>query len=474
MPLRVLHQPEQSSRPAEPLIAACAKLAPKAAAWGNSDAGWWHFERFDWLPACAALPHGDAVRCAQQFMTAWLEQSGQYRPRAWSRRITAARLFTLLQYLPILQQGRDAPWREAILDTIARQGRHLRRMEKRRGDSDPSFLDVSVTRSLVALCMPEDRGIGVPGGHVLDTSLTRLAGGHLPLDWRVAEDALTSLNLLDALQNAYIARRLSPPAPLAEARKVARLYVGGLMDAPDRFAALPCGHDGDRQKLQRLHLLRREEADGLLAGLGLRRLQQGKLLVHADLGHDDAGDFGAGSFSLTDGDERVVINCGAPSSFAAAVTPAMAKWRSALLSVPATSTLDEMADTPARGKLQSSDEGSVLTMTRRHGGAFHQRRLWLAPSGDNVRGEDVCRNPAKDALYRFHLPAGATVTRLDDKLTVDIRLATGKLWRFATGSARVDVAESVDATRDGIVEPSHQIELYPEREGVRWAFTRQD
>ena len=81
-------------------------------------------------------------------------------------------------------------------------------------------------------------------------------------------------------------------------------------------------------------------------------------------------------------------------------------------------------------------------------GAVHRRRLYLAETGDDLRGEDIIEmaEPASRPpafVVRFHLHPGVIASLQQDESAVLLRLPSGHGWRLRAKGARVGIEESV-------------------------------
>ena len=85
---------------------------------------------------------------------------------------------------------------------------------------------------------------------------------------------------------------------------------------------------------------------------------------------------------------------------------------------------------------------------RRNFGAVHRRRLYLAASGEDLRGEDILEMaepgaPRPAFLVRFHLHPAVIASPQEDGEAVLLRLPSGQGWRLRSKGARATLEESV-------------------------------
>src|SRR5262249_20189057 len=155
---------------------------------------------------------------------------------------------------------------------------------------------------------------------------------------------------------------------------------------------------------------------------------------------------GALSFELSAAKERIVVNCGAGPS---------PDWHAAAAHTAAHSTLT-LADTSSAEPGQAiavavertEAEGNLWLDLAHEGyldgfGLTHRRRLWLAASGEDLRGEDrlVARpgatpTPAAFAV-RFHLHPDVKAALVQNGVAVLLQTSGGGGFRFRASGGRI-------------------------------------
>ncbi|MBS0558646.1 MAG: heparinase II/III family protein [Proteobacteria bacterium] len=225
---------------------------------------------------------------------------------------------------------------------------------------------------------------------------------------------------------------------------------------------------------------------------GFQRLQAGRSALIVDCGAPAAAGIdrfahaGTLSLELSVGKDRMIVNCG---SYPAAG----AEWHDAMRSTAAHSTLT-IADTnsselkpnglgrrPAQVAVQRQEANGAHWLEASHDGwkkpfgAIHRRRLYMAESGEDIRGEDAveAEQPQPFAV-RFHLHPNVSASLQQDGEAVLLRLPTAGGWRLRADGARVSLEESVYL---GGPEPrrSEQVVLTGHADGpqqVKWAITK--
>lgn len=245
----------------------------------------------------------------------------------------------------------------------------------------------------------------------------------------------------------------------------------------------------------------RGRAPLILGDAGFQRLQAGRTLVIADCGAPPprAGSPGPGglprgadrhhhagtlAFEMSIGRDRLIINCGAAPA-------AEGAWRDALRATAAHSTLT-LADTnsseltedglgrrPEHVEAERHEASGAQWLEATHDGwkkgfnAIHRRRLYLAESGDDLRGEDVVEAEELPAFtVRFHLHPAVTPSLQEDGNAVLLRLPSGAAWRLRARGGRVSVEDSVQMF--GEAKPASQVVVSAEAGSghVQWAIGR--
>ncbi|HTI01823.1 MAG TPA: heparinase II/III family protein [Acidisoma sp.] len=226
---------------------------------------------------------------------------------------------------------------------------------------------------------------------------------------------------------------------------------------------------------------------------GFHRLQAGRSVLVMDTGApppaglDAFAHAGTLSFEFSVGRDRMIVNCGAAPE-------AMSEWRDALRATAAHSTL-VVADTSSsevksegfgarrveKVEVQRQEANGAHWLEASHdgwlrsAGALHRRRLYMAESGEDMRGEDAveAETPQHFAI-RFHLHPSVQASLQSDGEAVLLRLPSGQSWRFRAEGAAMALEESIYM---GGTEPKRtdQIVLNGDEtsaQQVKWAITK--
>jgi len=227
---------------------------------------------------------------------------------------------------------------------------------------------------------------------------------------------------------------------------------------------------------------------------GFDRISLGRTIIIMDSGApapsglDRHAHAGIGSFEMSVGRERFIVNCGAH--------PGVSPWRNALAATAAHSTLT-VADTNHMELLASGGvrrrpplvesnredgpEGSLIEI--RHSGysglgLTHKRRLFLGDGGEDVRGEDalIGTTPQRFAI-RFHFHPDVQVSLTGNSQTALLRLGDGAGWRFRCDSDAISLDDSVYFGSGTTPRRTTALVISGRTQGdetmVHWAFKRE-
>lgn len=468
IPQRVLIRLPLPYRPLPILTEAMMTLAEAPEALAASAPMARLFQRADWLPLLAAA---DATGLARlhRLMGVWLSRFGMYAPRAWAARLCAPRLLMQLRGLDLLLFNRDAPWREHVLDVIARQARHLARAERGGTGATATDLTPALARAAAALALPPDRSIGEPTSPALERALTPIASGEIPAGWRHLETALQAAHDITALEIGFAARKLTEPPTLAEAGKVARLFVSGFLTRRGEVMALPAQSVGDPGLVQAFAPAARSHlAAPLLEKVGFWRAGADGAAVIVDAGVDRGTLRGSG-LTFYASDEAVIVPCGSPSLIAETILPGSRAWAAHLGTDNATSTRDPLPPaTSWQARRHSAREGDLIALDAGRRSGMIRREVFLSADGRRLIVEDAGLEHTGGVL-RFHLPVGA-VALTGDGHDGGIQLASGRRVRINIDGGVGHAEESVGMGTDGRCQRTEQIVVTPTESRVRATF----
>jgi len=224
---------------------------------------------------------------------------------------------------------------------------------------------------------------------------------------------------------------------------------------------------------------------------GFHRLQSGRSVLIMDVGVPPAPGLdrfahaGTLSFEFSVGRDRLIVNCGA--------VPAVgSEWRDALRATAAHSTL-VIADTssseikrsglgrrPDKVEAQRQEANGAHWLEASHDGwerpfgAIHRRRLYMAESGEDLRGEDsIEATSGQPFAIRFHLHPSVIASIQQDHATVLLRTSAGG-WRLRADGPALTLEDSV-YFGNGEARRTQQVVMTcrgDEPQVVKWAITK--
>jgi uncharacterized heparinase superfamily protein len=454
----------------------------------------WH--DFSWVADLLSVG-GGAKDAARALVQSWLTDNTGWHPIAWRADVLATRIYSwIVHFDEIASREADRLLRRAMLASLVAQLRHLARTAAWEL-SGPARLRAlkGLIAGLVAFGNSEKRVIRALRAIESEVPTQILPdGGHRSRSPSVQLDVLR--DLVDT-RAALRAGHIEVPA--------------ALQDAIDRMAPmLRFFRHGDRK----LALFNNSiEEDGILVDLvltrsetkgrapanaphtGFQRLQAGHSLVLIDTGKppsqefDEAAHAGPLSFEMSQGRERVIVNCGGYRG-------AQRAWRQVARSTAAHSVL-VVADINAveinddgtlgrsppaiRCERAESDGHQWVAVShdgyRQRFGLIYARELYLAADGDDLRGEDkLTGQSGMSFVVRFHLHPSVEPRLVQDASAVLLRLPSGLVWRLRASGAEMSLAESI-YLGSGELKPTQQVVLTgttgPNGALIRWALRRE-
>lgn len=427
-----------------------------ATIWDRADAGGAaaiFLQRFSWLRDLQAI--GEAgCPVARALMLGWLDRYEKWAPEAWAPYFVAERLLQLCAHHSLLLQGGDALWRSRVLSSMARQTRHLANVAHRAG-TDVDRLILALGLCIAGHSLPGCETAAARGLEMTRRELRlqmRADGGH------VSRDPSRQLNLAIRIQtalNAVEANGRQAPGFLRHAMVRAGAMAAFFRCADGKLAVFNGGYEDDPRAV--LAIEKSIDPDSALTGFArhscYHKLTAGRALLIADTGADLGPQLfrSAGSFHFSSGRSRIIGNCGSGEHRAA-------NWRNALMQREAHSSFAFDAGpgrAPSFGEIshrRAEDARGLLVEIERMlladtVPATWTRRLFLAPGGADLRGEECLEGlPAAlsdRGVWRFHLHPSVKASLARDKKSVLLLLPNKEGWRFKSNSESLELEKSV-------------------------------
>lgn len=448
-----------------------------------------YLHSFAWLRDLAATgTRADGAPIAEAVVRHWLGTHGEtVSEPAWKADNTAWRILFWAAHAPLILSSSDLVYRSAVLNHLARAARHLDRVaDKTRPGTWQMVAWVGIVAASLLMPGGEPRQIFGEAGlrKVLETSFYA-DGGNISRSPQAQLDAVMALSML---AKVYEMRRMEVPPFVQEvlARAVPALlgllHSDGGMGSWQGSGATSAAHVQAIVSASGVRTRPLKQA----RDWGYQRLVANKVVLLADAAPPpiarvtEAGCASTLAFELSDGDERIVVNCGGAALTGATIPADLARG---LRTTAAHSTLI-LADTNstailANGSLgkgvteveldrRETPQGSRVEMShdgyaRRHG-LIHRRLLILSPNGRELRGEDMLlpaprtrRKGDKGFALRFHLGRNISASLTADKLGALLRINGGPLWQFRTSEGALDVEQSLWVDGEGRPHPTEQL-----------------
>jgi uncharacterized heparinase superfamily protein len=467
-----------------------------------------YIQSFAWLRDLSTVAtRAVGVPIAETIMRAWLEAHAEkVSEPAWTAELWGRRILHWTAHAPLILSSSDLIYRSLVLNTLARGARHL----DRSADKAPT----GVAR-VAAWCGVICAGLLIPGGdprrQIGEDGLEKAIESAVYEDGgaisRAPSAQVDIIMLLTMLREAYTARRLAPPAALSAA-------LGRMVPALQGV----CHGDHGLSSWQGGGPVRGERIDEIITATGVRarplrqardwgyqRLAQGEAVVIIDAAPPPVSRLAEGgcastlAFEMSDGAERLVVNCGGARAAIVQVPATLAEGlrttaaHSTLVVGDSNSTAIHADGTLGRGVAevelarQESSGASRLEASHdgyaRRYGFLHRRQLVLAGDGRELRGDDMLLPAGRKRkvgtipfAIRFHLGAGVEAAPTADGMAALLRLPSGRLWQFRCRGGALTIEESLWVDPDGRPVSTQQLVVSGEAaaggENISWALKR--
>ena len=457
---------------------------------------------FAWLRDLRVLGGDAARRRARELVGDWIDAHPGPGGPAWEPATTGRRLAAWLGQYEFFAGSADVTFKHRLLDASARQARHLERVLPA-GLCGAELIAAIKGLVVAGCCLPDGDQWLSRGLALLERELPRQVladGGHLE---RSPSVHLRVLRDLIDVRSALAAAEIEAPRSLQLAIEGMTPFLKLLQHADGGLALFNDSVEEQavflEMSLQRAQS--RSRAQTAAPQSGFQRLHAGRTLLLVDAGapppagYDAHTHAGTLSFEMSHGRQRLIVNCGAH--------PGHPDWHRLLRATAAHSTLT-LADTnssellPAgRGRGAALGRRPETVVCRReeaegaawldmsHDGyrtvldALIERRLFLAASGEDLRGEDLVNGPeGLPFAIRFHLHPEVTAGLVQGGQAVLLRVpGGGGGWRLRAAGAEIGLEESVYLGQPEQLRRSQQIVLTgttgPGRTQVKWALKRE-
>jgi uncharacterized heparinase superfamily protein len=472
---------------------------------GMSDAWLAELHGFDWLRDLRAVGGDAARRRARDLVGDWIEHQTGWHEIAWRPDVLATRLFAWLGQHDFFCASADDEYRRRYLAALARQMRHLARVLP--GGVEGAGL-IRAAKGLVVsgLALPGNEAAVRQGLRILERATERQIlpdGGHISRN--PAIQAAVLRDLVDT-RSALLAAEADIPAFLLGAIDRAAPFLRMLRHNDGKLALFNGSAEGEDWLIDML--LAQADARGRAPSraphTGFERAVANRTVMLMDTGAppqaglDTHAHAGTLSIEISIGKERLITNCGArPGNRDPWATVQRSSAAHSTMVVDDTNSSEILSDgtfgrRPQAVKAErSEDDGAVWIAASHDGyvpvfGLSHERRLYMAAGGDDIRGEDVlsragvsgAARPARGFALRFHLHPGVQASLVQNGSAVLLRLPGGVGWRLIAEGGTLSLAESIylgdadDVRRTEQIVVSGALEAGATAAKVKWALKR--
>jgi uncharacterized heparinase superfamily protein len=462
---------------------------------------------FSWLrDLAAAASREKGARLAEALTGRWLLAHGAKADAAWAPHLWGERILFWSAYAPYILSSADSGYRSALLNTLARGARHL---------------DANADKSAVGLDRITAWSGVIAAGLLVQGGVPRLARGEAGLGRALSaaqfddgglisrspfEQALL-VDRMGLLRACYLAAKQIIPEGIEAAAQASLAALHGVTMGDGALSSWQGCNPGDAARLTALI-----EGSGLRArplrqarGWGYQRMSALGTIVVIDAAPPpsqkmaDQGSASTLAFELSDGGQRLVVNCGGPGPLptdlsddlvnglrttAAHSTLVLADTNSTNILADGSLgkgvedvTIDRTEDNDA-SRLEAGHDGYVRSF-----GMVHKRSLMLGNDGKELRGADqlIARGRKKireSAPYavRFHLAPGVEGTITADDMGAILRSKGAPAWNFRCRGGNLALEESLWIDGRGRINPTSQLVIVGEISAlggeIGWQFRR--
>ena len=469
---------------------------------------------YAWLRDLAALKKSggpgaapEIGRLGEDIVGAWLARYGGWHAVAWRPDILGERLIMWILHAPLILSSSDMVYRSAVLNSLVRQSRHLSRAIAFAGPG-PGLVTAAVGLTMSGLLIAGGERRVKRGFTLLRRALeSQILPDGGPVS-RNPADAVRMARDLIILKGAC--RIISATLPDWQQGALDRLvpFIKALSHKDRRLAHFNGAFAGDCPDVDDLAAKSGATGKALSSApfTGYQRLKRWRTLVLVDAGPPPAKALrsghhaGTGSMELSDGQDRIVVNMGGstPEQGEQGSQGEGLEELSRTTAAHSTLILDNTnsAELKPMGRIgngpvtvsvdrRESAEGQWLEVIHdgymARWGITLRRRLFLASSGEDLRGEDAIltqiplgktsamrraltghmltgRRPS-GAEIRFHLHPRVSASKTRDGKAIILRLPHGHGWLFRCKGAAVTLEDSLYLEGPGVAVKTLQIVL---------------
>ncbi|SMF63424.1 heparinase II/III family protein [Allosphingosinicella indica] len=466
-----------------------------------------HLQSFAWLrDVAAAATRENAAKLVEGITRHWLESCAERcGERAWRADLWGRRILFWSAYAPYILSSRDIVYRSAVLNTLARGARHLDKSADRAPEGLPRITAWAgvIAAALVVQGGPVRQGRGEAGMIRALEAAQHEDGG---LVSRSPTEQLALVEVLAQVRAAYFAARKEMPDAIGDALEGAASALRTIILGDGGLSSWQGGNGLDPRTVATVLEGSGVEAGALrqARGWGYQRLAAKSVTAVFDAAPPPPSRALAGgcastlAFELSDGGNRLIVNCGGVGAAKAALPAELVR---ALRTTAAHSTLtlgdrnstavhDDGSLGKGVGQVELGRDDTAGTVVEaghdgyvRRFGLVHQRQLALTADGLALEGEDRLiaqgrrrRSEPTGFAIRFHLAPGVEVTSTADGQGALLRIKGGAVWQFKARGGALGIEDSLWV--DGAAKPHGTQQLVitgetpPDGTTVAWTLKR--
>ncbi len=453
-----------------------------------------HIQTFGFLRDLSACSgRAKAAPIAETLVRQWLEDHGErvtdigWRPDLWG-----ARILNWAANAPLILSSTDLVYRSSVLNALARGARHLDRTADRAPAGLPRVTAWAGLTGAGLLIAGGDhrRSYGEAGLIKALASAMTVDGG---LICRTPANQAEAIIVLVMLARVYDARRIEMPAPIRQSLSALVSPLLGVRMGDGGLSSWQGSRPSDNEAITAIISASGVRTRPLAQARdwGYQRVVGGSTVLVCDAAPPPLGrvsERGCAStlaFEMSDGDHRLIVNCGGANGGGGRVKGTLADG---LRTTAAHSTLT-LSDSNSTAVLADGALGKGVTEVelnrddtedrtriearhdgyRKRFGLDHRRTLILTRDGRELHGEDQLlpaggrkQSMVAGFALRFHLAPGIEVTPTADGQAALLRVERGPLWQFRCRGGALSIDDSLWVDAKGAPQATKQLVVHAE------------
>ena len=469
---------------------------------------------FGWLKHLRAAETSVSRIQARTLVEDWLRTHGSMHGMTADPTIMSKRVIAWLSHSPLLLQDCDHQFYQRFMRSLSKQVRLLRSTHRDTPAGMPRMYS-SIALAYASVCMGNDEKAIRSGLKRLDHELTNQIlpdGGHIG---RNPSNLIIIMSMLMPLRQAIISRDVVPSDAMIGA-------IDRIMPML-RFFRLGDGTFAKFNGMGQMPIdlvstmLSFDDAKGTpvlnAQHSGYQRVEAGRTVLIMDAGavppQNVSGNMHAGclSFELSDGADRMIVNCGSANNIniqddhsMSAIARSTAAHSTLSINEMSSSRFlpqqkyKHLAGTPVlsgpsnvQSKRDFQQEYTMIAAEHdgyvAHFNVRHHRDIWLNALGTILTGRDtlldrngvaVSQTSRHTFQLRFHLDSNVAAQASSDN-TIDLKLPSGQRWLFTSENHPLELTDTINISDIYGIKPAFQILLQgslSDTSVLNWSFQR--